>query len=329
MSEFLTTDEQNSPSLNEYPQGHPVRVYLEENILINKLVKLLHKVDLDQGFEEFNKYFDQLCKIEKHYARKENQLFPYLEKYGWTSPSQNMWAMHDTVRDSVRDIKKALKTDDVINVKNSSITLLETINHIMLVEEQRLFPRAMDMLNEDDWKEMREGDEEIGWMFDTPPVQYPEVEYIHPTKLKKAKNLSFSIEDKTHFDEGYLNMEQVNLMLKFLPVDLTYVDENDKVIFYNRGEDRVFPRSAGIIGREVKFCHPPKSVDQVLRILEEFKKGTKDVADFWINFKGKFIHIRYFAIRDEDKNYKGVIEMTQDVTDIKKLEGEQRLLDWD
>ena len=124
-------------------------------------------------------------------------------------------------------------------------------------------------------------------------------------------------------------MEQVNLMLKFLPVDLTYVDENDKVIFYNRWEDRVFPRSAGIIGREVKFCHPPKSVDQVLRILEEFKKGTKDVADFWINFKGKFIHIRYFAIRDEDKNYKGVIEMTQDVTDIKKLEGEQRLLDWD
>jgi DUF438 domain-containing protein len=240
-----------------------------------------------------------------------------------------MWAMHDTVRDSVRDIKKALKTDDVINVKNSSITLLETINHLMLVEEERLFPRAMDMLNEDDWKEMREGDEEIGWMFDTPPVQYPEVEYIHPTKLEKAKNLSFPIEDKTHFDEGYLNMEQVNLMLKFLPVDLTYVDENDKVIFYNRGEDRVFPRSAGIIGREVKFCHPPKSVDQVLRILEEFKKGTKDVADFWINFKGKFIHIRYFAIRDEDKNYKGVIEMTQDVTDIKKLEGEQRLLDWD
>jgi DUF438 domain-containing protein len=115
--------------------------------------------------------------------------------------------------------------------------------------------------------------------------------------------------------------EQVNLLLKFLPVDITYVDENDKVIFYNRGDKRVFPRSKGIIGREVKFCHPPKSVHLVLRIVEEFRAGTKDVAEFWINFKGRMIHIRYFAIRDKENIYRGVIEMSQDVTDIQKLEG--------
>ena len=122
--------------------------------------------------------------------------------------------------------------------------------------------------------------------------------------------------------------EQINLLLKFMPVDITYVDENDTVIFYNRGEDRVFPRSAGIIGREVKFCHPPKSVDQVLMILREFKAGRKDEAEFWIEFKGKFIHIRYFAIRDEEGAYKGVIEVSQDVTHIRSLSGERRLLDW-
>ncbi|GAO30714.1 sensory box protein [Geofilum rubicundum JCM 15548] len=132
-----------------------------------------------------------------------------------------------------------------------------------------------------------------------------------------------------HYEEGYMTPEQVNLLLRYLPVDITYVDENDRVIFYNRGEDRVFPRSKGVIGREVKFCHPPKSVHMVLRIVEEFKAGTKDVAEFWINFKGRMIHIRYFAIRDKEKNYRGVIEMSQDVTDIQKLEGQKRLLDWD
>ncbi|MCT4630651.1 PAS domain-containing protein, partial [Winogradskyella sp.] len=111
--------------------------------------------------------------------------------------------------------------------------------------------------------------------------------------------------------------------------DITYVDENDKVIFYNRGEDRVFARSKGIIGREVRFCHPPKSVDMVLRILKEFKAGTKDVAEFWFDFRGQMIHIRYFAIRDKDKTYRGVIEMSQDVTDIRGLKGQKRLLDWD
>jgi uncharacterized protein len=165
-------------------------------------------------------------------------------------------------------------------------------------------------------------------MFDTPPLAYPAVEYIHPGEDTKRKKLPFGIDDKTHYDEGYLTPEQVNSIFRILPVDITYVNENDQVVFYNRGDDRVFPRSAGIIGREVKFCHPPKSVDQVIQILDAFKAGTQDVAEFWIQFKGKFIHIQYFAVRDEDRTYRGVIEMSQDVTHIRSLEGQQRLLDW-
>jgi hypothetical protein len=126
-----------------------------------------------------------------------------------------------------------------------------------------------------------------------------------------------------------MTVEQVNLLFKTMPLDLTYVDENDRVIFYNRGEERVFPRSAGIIGREVKFCHPPKSVGTVLKILDEFRKGTKSESSFWINYKERLIYIRYFAVRDANKNYKGVIEISQDITDIKKIEGEKRLLDWE
>ena len=106
-----------------------------------------------------------------------------------------------------------------------------------------------------------------------------------------------------------------------------YVDENDQEIFYNRGEERIFPRSAGIIGREVRYCHPPKNVGTVLKILAEFRKGTKSEASFWINFKDRLIFIRYFAVRDEQKKYR-VIEMSQDITDIKKIKGEKRLLNW-
>ena len=320
-----------SNSAEDFPQGHPVRVYLEENILIKKLFQELFETNMEEDYQTFYNIFNQIGEVEKHFARKENQLFPYLEKYGWTGPSQGMWAFHDQIREEIKALRKKVEIKDSTNILNESISLFNSLDHLIQVEEGKLLPRALDMLNEDDWKEMYEGDKEIGWMFASAPIQYPEVkedDYVHPSADKKKRKLPFSLENRTHFDEGYLTPEHVNFIFKFLPVDITYVDENDIVIFYNRGEDRVFPRSAGIIGREVKFCHPPKSVDQVLKILEEFKAGRQDTAEFWIQFKGKFIHIRYFAVRDEELNYKGVIEMSQDVTDIRKLEGDKRLLDW-
>ncbi len=326
MSEFLSN---NSPFEGRFPDGHPVRTYLEENLLIRSLIKELQAVNIDANFEFFKELFDKLGKVELHFARKENQLFPYLEKYGWTSPSQNMWAFHDQIREEIKEAKKAIRSGDIQRIIMSTQQVFHSLEHIMQVEEGRLLPRAMEMLSEEDWKEFYEGDKEIGWMFDTPPTPYPEVKYIHPEKDTKRKKLPFGTDDKTHYDEGYLTPAQVNAIFRTLPVDITYVNENDQVVFYNRGEDRVFPRSAGIIGREVKFCHPPKSVDQVLRILEEFKAGTQDLAEFWIQFKGKFIHIQYFAVRDEDGTYRGVIEMSQDVTHVRELKGQQRLLDWD
>jgi len=327
MSEFLNNGA--SPFDGQYPDGHPVRVYLEENILIRNIIRELQSVNPATQADFFYELFNKLTKVEFHFARKENQLFPYLEKHGWTSPSQNMWAFHDQIRDEIKEARKAIEQGDIEAVIYSTQRVFNSLEHIMQVEEQRLLPNAMSMLSKEEWKEFREGDAEIGWMFDTPPTPYPEPEYIHPSQDTTKRRLPFDIQDKTHYDEGYLTPEQVNSIFRILPVDITYVNENDQVVFYNRGDERVFPRSAGIIGREVKFCHPPKSVDQVLRILEEFKAGRQDVAEFWIQFKGQFVHIQYFAVRDEDGTYKGVIEMSQDVTHIRELEGQQRLLDWD
>ncbi|MCW8897938.1 MAG: PAS domain-containing protein [Flavobacteriales bacterium] len=319
------------PVVDELSAGHPVKVYYEEAELIQNLIKELKATNLEEDFQKYFNIFNELSTIEKRFARKENQLFPYLEKHGWDGPSQGMWSFHDNLREIIRLINKQNEEKDIEKIKLNLPFLLDGIERLMGVEDMRLFPNAMQLLTKEDWEEFYEGDEEIGWMLKEKPTPYPEREevYVHPSQDKKERKLSFSLEDTFHYDEGYMTPDQVNLLLRFLPVDITYVDENDKVIFYNRGEDRVFPRSKGIIGREVKFCHPPKSVHMVLRIVEEFRAGTKDLAEFWINFKGRMIHIRYFAIRDKEKKYRGVIEMSQDVTDIQKLEGQKRLLDWD
>ena len=318
--------------VEELPIGHPVKVYFEESDLIQNLLKELMETNPSDDFQKYYNVFNELATIEKRFARKENQLFPYLEKHGWNGPSQGMWSFHDTIRDQIRLLNTHNQNKELEKIKENIPYLINSISRLMMIEDTKLFPNAIQLLTKEDWEEFYEGDEEIGWMLKQKPLPYPQQkssDYIHPSEDTTTRELSFSLENTFHYDEGYMTPEQVNLLLRFLPVDITYVDENDKVIFYNRGEDRVFPRSKGIIGREVKFCHPPKSVHMVLRIVEEFRAGTKDIAEFWIPFKERMIHIRYFAIRDKQKNYKGVVEMSQDVTDIQQLKGQKRLLDWD
>ncbi|PKB15818.1 DUF438 domain-containing protein [Flavobacterium sp. 5] len=311
------------------PEGHPVWNYFQEKELI---ISLLEEIKAINPFEDLPKYvnvFHQLLTIEKRFARKENQLFPFLEKNGWTGPSQGMWSFHDNLREQFRLIQYYIKMNNPEKIATNTPFLTDGIYRLLGAEETVLFPNSLDLLDEKDWIEMRKGEEEIGWMLSETPPTFPKGEYIHPSQDFTQRDLSFSLENTSHYDEGYMTVEQVNLLLRTMPLDLTYVDENDKVIFYNRGEERVFPRSAGIIGREVKFCHPPKSVGTVLKILDEFRKGAQNESSFWINYKDRLIYIRYFAVRDANKNYKGVIEMSQDITDIKKIDGEKRLLDWE
>ena len=313
------------------PKGHPVSIYSEEKLLIQTLGKELLETDPEAENQKFYNIFNQLQQVERRFERKENQLFPVLEQKGWTGPSKNMWSFHDTIREQFRLLRKKIEGRNFAEARQDAQYLVSSIFRLLLTEDSVLFPNAMELLTEDDWKKVRKGEEEIGWMLPQEPAAYPEVKeeaYIHPSEDHTKRELSFSLENTSHYDEGYMTVDQVNLLLRTMPLDITYVDENDKVIFYNRGEERVFPRSAGIIGREVKFCHPPKSVGTVLKILEEFRKGTKNEASFWINFKGRLIYIRYFAVRDKQKNYRGVIEMSQDITDIKNIEGEKRLLEW-
>ena len=197
-------------------------------------------------------------------------------------------------------------------------------------EEHILFPTSLDMLTQNEWIRVKEGEADIGFAWVVPDKGWPEeiVEKIEESPAEPVDALK-DVAGALGLDTGQMTLEQINLMLTHLPVDLTFVDENDRVAYYSEGPERIFPRSPAIIGREVRNCHPPQSVHLVNKILDTFKSGSRNTAEFWIEVSGKFIYIRYFAVRDASGYYRGTLEVSQDLTRIRKLEGQQRLLDWE
>ncbi len=301
---------------NKTPQtipGHPLHTYIAENEkakeLIRKLRADLNPMDLIQ-----------LKEIIIHYTRLENQLFPLLEKVGFSGPSQVMWAKHDEIRDMFNKADKSQLEE-----------LMDTVADMIFKEENILFPAALEKLSEAQWIKVKNGEEEIGFAWVKPGSDWKPVtpEDIHGKDI--AKILPDSLPDLglLQMKTGKMSLELVNLMLTHLPLDLSFIDENDNVLYYSDVSERLFPRSPGVIGRNVKNCHPPKSQHIVMKILDAFKKGTKDVAEFWLEIGGKFIYIRYYAVRDKDGKYRGTLEVSQDITKIRKLEGSQRLLNWE
>ncbi len=334
----------------ELPAGHPVQTFREENKAILGLMDRAEKLAADP--ESFSRLYSDwvllaknLQEINKHYLRKENQLFPFLEKYGFTHPSTVMWAVHDEIRKMIKMFAEAVEQKD----ENTAMIVLDRmaneIRDMVQKEEMILLPTALKLLHEEDWQRIRQGEEEIGYALIAPPegsapgnvvsAVSPKEETVEATPEEKVTVPGFGEAGQfappvgaLMLNEGYLTPQQLDLIFRHLPFDVTFVNEKDEVVYYNKGEERVFPRSPGIIGRQVKYCHPPKSVDTVLRILDAFKKGEKDQADFWIDLEGKFVFIQYFAVRDTGGNYRGVLEITYDASRVRGLEGEQRLLDW-
>ncbi len=299
------------------PAGHPVHTYMLENRAAEDIMKELEKEE-ESGL--FQVMLEKLAAIETHYVRKENQLFPILEAKGISGPSKVMWSLHDDIRAMLRDVQKKTKAGVVPETEMKA--LLHMIRDMIYKEEHIFFPMALESLTEEDWGRVRTGEEEVGYAWVRPEADW---------KTAGAGPDQRSAADRTGsvtLDTGLLSTDQINLLLTHLPVDISFVNEHDEVVYYSQTPERIFPRSPGIIGRKVQNCHPPKSVDTVERILASFKDGTKDSADFWIEMKGRFIHIRYFAVRDREGAYRGTLEVSQDVTEIRKLQGQKRLLDW-
>jgi DUF438 domain-containing protein len=273
-----------------------------------------------------------------HYVRKENILFPYLEQKGFFGPSSVMWAIHDDIRAGWKDLGERLSERPSApavfagQLAEALAPIDTAIREMCYKEENILFPTALEKLTEQEWAAIRAQEAESGYAYVQPGDEWPPAELAAQVQdaappAPEATQPGQVAEQLIPLDVGALSAAQINLLLTNLPVDVTFVDENDEVRYFSETRERIFPRSPAIIGRKVQLCHPPTSVHRVQQILDDFRTGKRDVAEFWIQMSGLFIHIRYFALRDRQGTYRGTLEVSQELSPLRALEGEKRLAD--
>lgn len=322
----------------ELPAEHPIAHYYKENDELRKL--LLAVEDLVQYPVIKNQWlelYDKLRQYPVHYARKQNQLYPLLEQKGFDRPTTTMWNFDDIIRDNIRDGQRLLEEgkDEEFIAKQQEF--IENARDLMEKEETILYPTALALISKEEFEEMKSGDQEIGFAFFTVEAEkarqttatQPDGDFAKDLQSLLSK-YGYSAGPRQELDvtTGKLTLEQINLIYQHLPIDISFVDENELVKFYSDTDHRIFPRSRNVIGREVMNCHPRRSVHIVREIVDRFKKGDESKAEFWINKPDLFIYIVYFAVRDKDGKFRGVLEVMQDCTHIRALEGSQTLLTW-
>lgn len=385
------------------PLNHPILNYYRENDVMRDLLKQVE--DLQQYPAIKNQWleiYDRIVRWRLHLQRKQNQLYPVLEKKGFTRPTTTMWTLDDFIKDEISAAYNLLKKADVtsLNGGNGELslmseadetafiklqpTLIADILDLIQKEETVLYPTSLTLISSQEFDAMRQGDFEIGFANITPePLSTPWEDGLqagsvgagveaavgtgrpdpngvttsqaaaeqssNPNAAKVPGVTSNALaseiaallgkygyqspeatdsQQELNVTNGKLTLEQINLIFQHMPVDFSYVDENEIVKFYNDSAHRVFPRSSNVIGRDVKNCHPRKSVHIVEEIIAKFRSGEQDQAEFWINKPDVFIYILYTAVRDRDGRFRGVLEMMQDCTHIRSLTDSQTLLTW-
>ncbi|MEA1884749.1 MAG: DUF438 domain-containing protein [Thermotogota bacterium] len=291
---------------------HPINILMEEHKdILNTLGNFRKSPDPAKAIMELGYY---LRKVEKYFQKEENSLFPYLEKHEMVQPPKIMWKEHDQIRELRKKILEEKVEED--ELKQFLVSVEEVFANHIYKEHKILFPSAIKLISDEEWNAIRKQFDEIGYFSYFPkPFSGKEEEDVHME------------ESEISLPSGILNGEQLKLMLNTLPVDITFVDEHDRVRYFSETKDRIFVRSRGIIGRKVQNCHPPKSVDTVQKILDDFKSGKRDEADFYLHLGDQYVYIKYFAVRSDDGRYKGTLEVTQDIAPIQKISGTKTLDD--
>lgn len=305
--------------------GHPINTLVKENREIEKILKEIKEnlVDISEN-DSLRNAIDKLLKIDIHYAKKENLMFPYMEKYDIIAPPKVMWGVDDEIRADIKEVKKVLSepfkdSDKVIKMIEG---IIERVNEMIFKEENIMLPMLTEKLTEDEWKTIADDSDEYGYIIDDVKTWIPK-RITSGIVIKKEENID---NGQIGLATGSFTAKELCNMLNTLPFDITFVDKNDTVKYFSQGKERIFPRTKTILGRTVSNCHPPASVHVVEQIVEDFKAGKKDNEDFWINMRGQFVYIRYFAVRDEKGEYLGTLEVTQDIKHIQELTGEKRLV---
>jgi DUF438 domain-containing protein len=321
----------------QIPEGHPLDTMKKENRELEKVIndldylfekaKGLNPEDVTDWFIKVHTQLNSLMDVEKHYLKKEYLIFPFLEKHEITGPPKVMWGKHDEIRELLKASVESVSVKDMSPSEAASVTELvlipsvKGVSDMIAKEEEILFPMCMDKLSEDEWYSVYQQTPEFGYCLYDPREEWK------PSGVLTSE-VTYDSGKKIMLSTGSFNPDDLESLFSTLPIDITFVDKDDKVKFFSHGPDRVFARNRAIIGRDVRMCHPPSSVHVVEQILDDFRNNRENSAAFWINMQGRFIYIEYFALRDKEGKYLGTVEFTQDLTQLRKLEGEQRLLSY-
>lgn len=319
--------------------GHPVDVMLHENKELKKVVSeindLINEIkksdDVDQknNILKLRSLYNSLYDVDKLYQRKEYLIFPFLEKQGITGPPKVMWGKHDEIRELIKGSIEILQTPEMSKedlIASAELILLPATKGVFemtIKEEEILFPMTLDKLTEADWYEIHKQSLEIGFCLYDPPKEW-KPEWSKTSSLEEMNQNAGHVQ----LPSGSFSVEELLAILNTLPLDMTFVDKNDKVKYFSQGSERIFQRNRAILNRDVRLCHPPASAHIVEKIIDDFKSGRENRAPFWIKMGNKMIHIEYFALRNEKGDYLGTLEVSHDVTVYRNLEGEQRILSY-
>jgi DUF438 domain-containing protein len=322
-----------APDRTPLPPGHPADVLHQENAALTVHVQELRRLltaaaapGADPAMQfGLRQAFNLLMDLDKHYQRKEHCFFSMLERHGIDGPSKVMWAKDDEVRAALKEFAAALALDGGWDrIAPAGMRACELVEAMVRREEDILIPMCLSVFTADDWVRIHADSPEYGWCLVEPRRGWQPAATA-PGPGGAALPAGAGIDLAT----GVLTAQQLITLFRHLPVDITFVDHEDRVRFFSEGPNRVFARTPIIIGRLVQHCHPPKSVDIVERILHDFRGGRQSKAEFWIDFKNRFVHIQYFAMRGADGTYLGCLEVTQDASHVRALTGERRLLAYD
>lgn len=329
----------HSPQKAENTPGHPLHTLKLENRELEKLItntilpglKRLSSSANTEDIQNLRKAFEALWEIDKHYSRKENLIFPLMEKHGITAPPKVMWGVDDEIREALKEVRRALASDPV-NVELVQEKGKEVVNRVpemIFKEENILFPMVLESFTEEEWVQIAEASDEIGYCLITPSDHWKPVrEKASKESIGGKKNTGEGLFQNgvVQFDAGELLPEEINAILNTLPLDITFVDKEGAVKYFTQGKERIFARAKTVLGRKVENCHPPASVHVVEKVVEELQSGKKDHEDFWIKLGDQFVLIRYFAVRNAAGEYLGIMEVTQNIKPIQAITGEKRLM---
>ena len=322
----------------DVPEDHPLSHYYKENDEMRRLILAVEDlIQYPMIKNQWLELYDQIRQYPIHYQRKQNQLYPLLEKKGFDRPTTTMWNFDDIIRDEIKESLRLLEANDEEAFIAAQSELIANARDLMEKEETILYPTSYALISAEEFEDMKAGDQEIGFAFFK--VDKPSSPNTHHSTPKEgfAEDLQallskygYSAGPQQELDvaTGKLTLEQINLIYQHLPIDISFVDENELVKFYSDTDHRIFPRSKNVIGRQVSNCHPRKSVHIVEEIVAKFRSSEQDKAEFWINKPEVFLYIVYFAVRDKQGRFRGVLEMMQDCTHIRELTGSQTLLTW-